>query len=72
MPSEPANVEPPSPPHPLYALTTYELRDYRRQLEHALKTLPEHAEVRAVLGQKLDQVRAEQTSRTQLQQAGGR
>ncbi|MDQ2813681.1 MAG: hypothetical protein M3Z75_17900 [Actinomycetota bacterium] len=69
MPSEPANIEP--PPHPVHALTTYELRDYRRQLEHALKTLPEHAKVRALLGQKLDQVRAEQTSRAQLQQAAG-
>lgn len=36
------SVEP--PPHPLYALTTYELKNYRRELEHSLKALPEHAQ----------------------------
>jgi hypothetical protein len=34
MPTEPVAVE--KPKHPLYALTTYELRDYRRQLERAV------------------------------------
>jgi hypothetical protein len=34
-------AEPPAQPnHPLPALTTFELRDYRRRLEHALETLP--------------------------------
>jgi hypothetical protein len=35
MPTEPAPVGPPK--HPLHALTTYELRDRRRELEHAIK-----------------------------------
>ena len=51
------------PPHPVPALTTYELRNYRRELEHALKTLPEQAAVRALLRQRLDEVLAEQDSR---------
>jgi hypothetical protein len=34
MTAEPATVEPPK--HPLPALTTFELRDYRRQLESAI------------------------------------
>jgi hypothetical protein len=34
MPAELAAVE--QPRHPLYALTTYELRDYRRALEQAI------------------------------------
>jgi hypothetical protein len=34
MPAEPAAVE--SPKHPLHALTTFELRDYRARLESAL------------------------------------
>ena len=33
---------PPVPPHPLDALTSYELSRYRRQLEHALKAVPGH------------------------------
>jgi hypothetical protein len=35
MPTDPAAVE--QPKHPMHALTTYELRDYRRQLERAIK-----------------------------------
>ena len=34
MTTEPANVAPPK--HPLHALTTFELRDYRRKLENAI------------------------------------
>jgi hypothetical protein len=52
------------PPHPTHALTTYELKNYRRELEHSLKTLPEHAEVRALLQQRLTEVVTEQESRT--------
>jgi hypothetical protein len=65
--AEPVTVE--KPKHPTYALTTYELRDYRRQLEHALKTLPGHAKVRTLLQQRLTDVLTEQDSRTQLQRA---
>ena len=56
---------PTPPPHPLPALTTYELSRYRRQLEHALKALPGHAPVRGQLQQRLAEVMAEQHSRTQ-------
>ena len=59
------------PPHPMPALTTYELRNYRRELEHSLKTLPEHAQVRALLQQRLTEVLAEQDSRNRLHDANG-
>jgi hypothetical protein len=59
------------PPHPMPALTTYELKNYRRELEHSLKTLPEHAQVRALLQQRLTEVLAEQDSRNRLQHADG-
>jgi hypothetical protein len=64
MTAEPAPV--PAPAHPLPALTTFELRDYRRDLEHALAALPEHAPVRTLLQDKLTAVLAEQDSRTTL------
>jgi hypothetical protein len=67
VPAEPVTID--LPKHPMYALTTYELRDYRRQLEHALRTLPGHAEVRALLQQRLTGVLNEQQARAQLQQA---
>jgi len=44
------------PPHPMHALTTYELKNYRRELEHSLKTIPEHAQVRTLLQQRLTEV----------------
>lgn len=53
----------PPPPHPLPAMTTYELSRYRRDLEHALRSLPVGAPARQVLGQRLDGVLAEQQSR---------
>ena len=59
------------PPHPMHALTTYELKNYRRELEHALKTIPEHAQVRGLLQKRLTEVLAEQDSRNQLHQADG-
>jgi hypothetical protein len=64
MTAEPAN--PGQPQHPLYALTTYELSRYRRELEHALKSLPSQAPVRAQLQQKLAEVKAEQDDRLNL------
>jgi hypothetical protein len=66
MPSEPAN--PGQPKHPMHALTTYELRNYRRELEDALKALPDRAIARAQLQQRLADVLTEQHARTQLQQ----
>jgi len=64
MTAGPAIVDPPA--HPLPALTTYELRDYRRHLEHALTTLPEGTAVRDLLQGRLAQVLAEQSSRARI------
>ena len=64
VPAGPVTVE--SPEHPLHALTTYELSRYRRELEHALKALPEHAAVRELLRTKLAGVLAEQESRVAI------
>jgi hypothetical protein len=63
MTAEPVPVRPPA--HPPHALTTYELRDYRRDLEHALATLPGQAAARGLLRQRLAAVVAEQESRAQ-------
>jgi hypothetical protein len=68
MTAGPGHVEPPA--HPLPALTTYELRDYRRQLELALTALPEQAGIRALLQGRLAEVLAEQDSRARLHAAG--
>jgi hypothetical protein len=59
------------PAHPVHALTTYELKNYRRELEHSLKTIPAHAQVRELLQQRLAEVLAEQDSRKRLQHADG-
>jgi hypothetical protein len=61
MTAGPASVDPPA--HPLPALTTYELRDYRRQLEHALTTVPGRTAARELLRGRLAEVVAEQDSR---------
>jgi hypothetical protein len=64
MTAEPA--QPCPPPHPLYALTTFELSRYQRELEHILADLPGHAPVREHLQQRLAEVQAEQQSRTRI------
>lgn len=64
MTAEPVTVQPPE--HPMHELTTYELSRYRRELEHALKGLPEHAPVRQLLQGKLAEVLTEQQSRTRI------
>jgi hypothetical protein len=64
MTAEPVTVT--APGHPLYALTTFELSRYRRDLEHALAVLPGHAAVREVFRGKLAEVLAEQQSRTKI------
>jgi len=61
MPAEPGTSQQPS--HPLPTLTAAELRDYRRDLEHALNRLLAHAPVRDLLYRQLAAVRAEQESR---------
>lgn len=55
------------PKHPMHALTTYELRDYRRLLERALgdRTIGS-APVAANLRAKLDDVLREQEERNQI------
>jgi len=62
MPAEPVE----QPPHPMHALTTYELRDYRRQLEHAVKGISPDAPVQTELGRRLDEVLAEQAERKKI------
>jgi hypothetical protein len=68
MPSEPAN--PGQPKHPMHALTTYELRNYRCELEDALQALADRATDREQLQQRLADVLTEQHARTQFQQPG--
>jgi hypothetical protein len=65
MTAEPAPTVYP-PQHPLPALTTYELRNYRRDLEGALAALPEAAPVRVQLTAQLTAVLAEQESRAKI------
>lgn len=60
------------PEHPLPAMTTYELRDYRRQLESAIAFFDRQDPVppaRQRLQAKLDDVLAEQDERTRLARA---
>ncbi len=62
---------PPPPPHPLGALTSYELSAYRRRLEQALRALPGHDPARAQVQQRLAEVQAEQRSRTAITATNG-
>ena len=67
MMTEPMTVDPPI--HPLAALTTYELRDYRRELETAIALCDRQTSAppaRARLQARLDDVVAEQDDRTRL------
>jgi len=60
------------PKHPLHALTTYELRDYRRQLEQAIAFFDQQNPVppaRHRLQATLDSVLAEQDERAKLARA---
>jgi hypothetical protein len=67
MQTEPAIVD--QPPRPMHALTTYELRDYRRQLERAIKGISPDAPIQADLRRKLDEVLAEQEERARIAHA---
>ena len=70
MPTELVTVE--QPKHPLHALTTYELKAYRRQLETALAYFDKQDPVPAVLASlqaALDAVIAEQDDRKRLASA---
>jgi hypothetical protein len=67
MTAEPGNIQPPK--HPLQALATFELRDYRRQLESAIAFFDRQdpvPPVRARLQIQLDDVLAEQNERARL------
>ena len=60
------------PKHPLHAMTTFELRDYRRQLESAIAFLEAKNPglgKRDALQAKLDDVLAEEESRRRLADA---
>jgi hypothetical protein len=67
MTAEPETVDPPK--HPLPAMTTYELRDYRRQLESAIAFFDRQTPVppaRDRLQARLGDVIAEQDDRARL------
>jgi hypothetical protein len=68
----PAETAPAEPKHPLHAMTTYELRDYRRQLESAIAFFDKADPVppaRDRLQASLDAVLAEQEDRAGLADA---
>jgi len=67
MPAESVTVEPLK--HPLHALTTYELKDRRHELERAIKGIAPGAPVQATLRRQLDAVIAEQDDRARLADA---
>jgi hypothetical protein len=70
VPDQAPTVE--QPPHPLHALPTYELRDYRRQLEDAITFFDRQESVppvRAVMQARLDAVIAEQDDRARIARA---
>lgn len=70
MPAEPVTVD--QPKHPLHAMTTFELRDYRRQLESAIAFFDRQAPVppaRDRLQASLAAVLNEQTERTRIAHA---
>lgn len=60
-----------TPSHRVHALTSYELRRYRRALEHSLKTIPAGVPVRELLHARLCEVLAEEKCRAQRQMARG-
>lgn len=67
MPIDPVTVD--HPPHPLHAMTTFELRDYRRDLERAIAFFGRQTPVPPAherLQGRLDEVLAEQDDRARL------
>ena len=54
---------PKKPQHAIGQLTTYELDGYRKNLEHALETMPEHDRVIPLLRDRLAEVLTEQQAR---------
>jgi len=67
MATDPVSVD--QPKHPLHAMTTFELRDHRRQLESAIAfsdTKNPVPPARGDLQARLDDVIVEQEDRTRL------
>ena len=62
----PAEIAVAPPAHPLPQLTTFELRDYRRDLETAIARIGAHDPASPALQARLDAVIAEQESRAKL------
>jgi hypothetical protein len=72
MPSNTEQAAAETPKHPLPAMTTFELRDYQRQLEGAIKFFDKQDPVppaRDQLQAKLDAVLAEQEDRVRIAHA---
>jgi hypothetical protein len=69
MPSDAVTVD--QPKHPLHALATFELRNYRKDLERAIKGIPPDAPVQSVLQRKLGAVIAEQEERARMARSPG-
>jgi hypothetical protein len=72
QPSDPERGTVAAPQHPVHALTTYELRDYRRQLESAIAFFDRKDPVppaRGHLQARLDDVLAEQDERARVARA---
>ena len=70
MPAEPAAVD--QPKHPVHALTTFELRDYRQRLESAIASFSTKVPIpqaRDQLQGALDDVIAEDEDRARLADA---
>ncbi len=70
MPAEPAAVD--QPKHPIHALTTFELRDYRKRLESAIASFSTKNPVpqaRDQLQGALDDEIAEEEDRARLADA---
>jgi hypothetical protein len=68
----PVETTPAEPKHPLHAMTTYELRDYRKQLESAIAFFDRRDPVppaRDRLQVSLDAVLAEQEDRKKIAHA---
>lgn len=67
MPAEHMTID--QPKHPLHALTTYELTDYRRDLESAIADIDRQTPVppaRDQLQARLDDVLSEQVQRAKI------
>lgn len=62
-------MQPTRPKHPVYALTTWELAERRRDLEQHLGDLPMDASARELLQRELDDVAAEEQSRASIARA---